>query len=119
MVAQLRQQVQSQRGKTEDSNAAGSNASPPAAAADFKSTVAHLTGDELAGRRTSGQPMMVMYYASWCSHCQEMKPDYARVRMLAPFAYLNACMHLHLIPIQSACARVSVAPMRVYDDACV
>jgi len=41
--------------------------------------VQHLIGDELPEFRQSHTTLLLMFYAPWCSHCNELKPHYVEV----------------------------------------
>ena len=57
---------------------------PPPVAADAgwegnKGNVVHLTGDTFDELREEYPRMMTMFYAPWCGHCKNLKPDWAKV----------------------------------------
>ena len=57
---------------------------PPPVAADAgwegnKGNVIHLTGDTVEDLREQHPKMFAMFYAPWCGHCKQLKPDWAKV----------------------------------------
>lgn len=57
---------------------------PPPVPADAgwegnKGDVIHLTSDTVEDLREKHPKMLTMFYAPWCGHCKQLKPDWAKV----------------------------------------
>ena len=60
--------------------------------------VVHLTDDHFDSVRASKNHLFVMFYAPWCGHCKNLKPDYVEASERLPrgfsFGAVDWCENL-------------------------
>lgn len=59
-------------------------------------------------------PLMVEFYASWCPHCQKMKPVVSQVSKLFAGKVKVCSVDVDLSPVSSAAYGVSSIPVFVF-----
>lgn len=66
--------------------------------------VVELSKDEFNTLRDSGASMSVVFYAPWCGHCKNLKPEYAKAG-----AELDGVVDLYMVdcPTRTTEGRIS------------